>query len=131
MIQGVQRDFQGSVRIVLEKFADFTGRAPRSEFWWWVLFTVILDIGVSIIGALLDLVFGGHFMLHLLRLLLALALIVPGLAVAVRRMHDSDRSGWWLLVGLVPVIGWVVVLVFYCLPGTPGSNRFGSDPLTA
>ena len=128
---GLQRDFTGSVKICLNKYAEFTGRAPRSELWWWLLFTLMLDIGVTIIAYLLDAPGGGHFFLHTLRGLLALALLLPGLGVAVRRMHDINKSGWWLLLALVPVFGAIVVLIFYCLPGTPGANRFGPDPLAA
>jgi uncharacterized membrane protein YhaH (DUF805 family) len=112
--------FQDSIRTVLSKYATFTGRAERPEYWWWVL-GVLIAAGVA---SLLDgMIFGSDT--AILGGLLSLAIIVPNIAVGVRRLHDTDRSGWWLLLTLIPVIGLLVLIWFMIQPGTPGANRFG------
>jgi uncharacterized membrane protein YhaH (DUF805 family) len=112
----------------LKKYADFSGRARRMEYWMFV----VLNIGVSIVASILDRILGMGGMIGgmygLLQLVAMLALLVPGLAVAVRRLHDQDRSGWWLLIALIPILGGLALLVFMFLDGTPGDNRFGSSP---
>ncbi len=131
MAQAAQQDFIGAVKSCLSKYGDFSGRAPRAELWWWVLFVLLLDIGASLIGVALDSgAEGGHVYVMVLRGLASLAVLLPGLAVAVRRLHDIDKSGWWLLIGIIPFFGALVLLIFYCLPGMRGANRFGPDPLT-
>lgn len=117
-------DFQTAVRTVLtQKYADFNGRAPRSEYWWFVLAYVIAYIVIAIVGGILGRV--GAF----LPLLLALALIVPSIAVSVRRLHDIDKSGWWVLIALVPLVGGLILLYFTVQRGTVGPNQYGEDPL--
>lgn len=116
-------DFSQSISTCLSKYATFSGRAQRSEYWWFALFTVLVSLGTQF----LDLFLG----FPLLNMLASLALLLPSLAVGARRLHDTDRSGWWLLIILVPVIGWIVLLVFFCSRGTVGPNRFGADPLAA
>ena len=128
---GLRRDFAGSVKICLNKYADFNGRAPRSEFWWWVLFVFLVALAAGIVAAVLDGLSGGMMFIRLARLAMFLAFVVPNLAVAVRRLHDLNKSGWWLLLGFIPAIGGLILLIFACLPGTPGANRFGADPLAA
>ncbi len=100
----------------------FSGRATRSEYWFWILFTVIL----SIVAAALDGVIGTGGILYLIS---ALVIFLPSLAVLFRRLHDTDRKAWWILIYLVPVIGVIVILVFTVIKGTEGENRFGPDPL--
>lgn len=120
-------------------FADFTGRSRRKEFWSWFLFVWIVTIILTFVDAALGL--GGStegyaeggsvgFSLNggLLTILFALAMLVPNLAVSVRRLHDGDRSGWFLLFGLIPILGWLFLLFLYVQPGTVGPNRFGPDP---
>jgi uncharacterized membrane protein YhaH (DUF805 family) len=104
--------FFAAVRSGFERYSDFRGRSTRSEYWWWQLFTVVLALLVG------DLESG-------LGALLVLVLLVPSLAVSVRRLHDTDRSGWWLLVGLVPGVGVLVLLVLLVLAGSVNSNRYG------
>lgn len=118
--------FTESVRTVLTRYAVFSGRARRSEYWWFVLFSVAVGIVASILDRALGTdtangtgVVGG---------LVSLALLVPGLAVQVRRLHDTGRSGWWVLLNLLVVIGWIVLLVFFVQDSKPGSNRFGANP---
>jgi uncharacterized membrane protein YhaH (DUF805 family) len=113
--------FGEAVRTCFSKYANFTGRARRSEYWYFVLFQVIVTIvangvdymmGTGFIGGLVD-----------------LALILPSLAVAVRRLHDIDKAGWWVLIGIIPLVGWVFLIIWTCTKGTLGPNRFGADPL--
>nr|WP_299038738.1 DUF805 domain-containing protein [uncultured Pseudokineococcus sp.] len=102
-----------------------TGRARHSEFWWFYLFTVIVNIvatGVDIA------IFGGRMEDPApISLALTLALLLPSLAVTVRRLHDIDRTGWWILIALIPIIGWIVLLVFH-VSDSDSDNRFGISP---
>lgn len=108
---------------VLKKYAVFTGRARRMEFWMFALFNFI----ISIVLACIDVFLGTA----VLGMIYSLAVLIPSLAVTVRRLHDIDRTGWWILICLVPLIGVIVLLVFAVLDGTPGSNRFGNNPKEA
>ena len=109
----------------LQKYADFTGRAPRAEYWW---FYLALIIGYTI-TVILDSIFGmGPY--GILTGLFGLAMLVPVLAAGVRRLHDTNRSGWWLLISLVPLIG-LVLIYFLVIPGDTGDNQYGPDPYGA
>jgi uncharacterized membrane protein YhaH (DUF805 family) len=106
---------------VLKKYAVFDGRARRTEFW---MFTLISTIIIVVLQVLM-------FKVSALAALLgiySLAVLVPSIAVGVRRLHDTDRSGWWILIGLVPFVGGIILIVLMCLEGTPGDNKFGSNP---
>ena len=116
-------DFQTAVKTCLNKYADFNGRARRSEFWFFYLFYVIVYVVAMIIGGVLGDTIGG-----ILTLLIIVALIIPTLAAGARRLHDTDRSGWWLLISLIPLVGAIVLLVFFVQPGTAGDNQYGADP---
>jgi uncharacterized membrane protein YhaH (DUF805 family) len=111
----------------LKNYAVFSGRSRRKEYWYFVLCNVIVSLVLSGLDALLG-TFSSSANLGLLSGIYALAIIIPTLAVSVRRLHDIDRTGWWVLIHLVPVIGSIVLLVFAVLDGTPGENRFGSNP---
>lgn len=108
---------------VLKKYAVFEGRASRTEYWMYFLFTVI----VSIILGILDSILGtrSSYGLGLLGSLYSLAVLLPGLGVTIRRLHDTGRSGWWFLIVLVPFVGWIVLLVFMILDSQPGDNQYG------
>ncbi|AYV48351.1 DUF805 domain-containing protein [Caulobacter flavus] len=116
----------------LRKYAQFSGRARRSEYWLFALFTFVVSIAITILriatGGLDSLENGGFDALSLVNLAFSLAMLVPSLAVSFRRLHDTDRSAWWILIGLIPLIGAIVLLIFYLLPGTTGPNKFGPDP---
>jgi uncharacterized membrane protein YhaH (DUF805 family) len=116
--------FQDAVRSVFGKYATISGRAARSEYWWWFLFVIICN---AILGAVDGALFGSET--QVFAGIFSLAVLLPSICVAGRRLHDRDMSAWWLLIGLVPVIGFLVLLWFYVTPGTPGPNRFGPDPL--
>lgn len=115
--------FADSVRTVFSKYAVFSGRARRSEYWWFVLFSFLVGIVVSII----DQIIGNA----ILQLIVSLALLLPSLAVAARRLHDTGRTGWWLLLGLIPLVGAIVLLVFMCMDSQPGQNAYGPSPKDA
>ncbi len=110
--------FADAVRTCLSKYVDFQGRAMRSEFWWFALFNIIVQIVTSVVDR-------GVLNYPVLSTIATLALILPGIAVSVRRLHDTDRSGWWLLISFIPLIGAIVLLVWYCTKGSVGQNRFG------
>lgn len=105
---------------VLKNYVGFNGRARRAEYWQFVLFNVI----ALIVCLVIDLAIGSQVLYYLY----LLAVLLPSLAVGARRLHDTDRSGWWLLIGLIPLIGGIVLLVFMCLEGTRGNNKYGADP---
>ena len=115
-----------AVRSVLRQYATFGGRARRSEYWWFALFTAALGL----LCAALDVALFGSSWTQTgpLSLVSTLALLIPSLAVAWRRLHDTDRSGAWNLIALVPLIGWIVLLVFTVSDSTAGTNRFGPSP---
>jgi uncharacterized membrane protein YhaH (DUF805 family) len=104
------------------KYVNFRDRACRSEFWYWTLFNII----AGSVAAIIDLMLNDE---QLVSGLFALVTIIPSFAIAVRRLHDLDRTGWWYLIGFVPVIGMIVLLVWYAAKGTDGPNQFGPDPL--
>jgi uncharacterized membrane protein YhaH (DUF805 family) len=107
-------NFGQAISSCFQNYANFSDRASRPEFWYWYLFTVIVLTGIDLVL--------GHF--SVVSGIVALALILPSLAVGVRRLHDIDRTGWWILIGAT-VIGTLVLIYWACLPGTPGDNRFG------
>ncbi|MBZ4021192.1 hypothetical protein CKO11_01775 [Rhodobacter sp. TJ_12] len=126
-----------SVKTCFRKYATFRGRAPRSEFWWFVLFFMLGSIVLATIEtALLGIgdvshVRGGyewHSNGGPLSGLFALGMLLPMLAVTVRRLHDVGKSGWFILIGLIPLIGSLVLLYFYVQPSQQGSNSFGASP---
>ena len=116
-------DFMTAVRTCLSKYVGFSGRARRSEFWYFFLFTFL----VGVVTTALDRVLGTDFSTGggLLNSLGSLVLVLPSLAVAVRRMHDTGRSGWWLLIGFIPIVGWILLIVWYCTDTEPGDNQYG------
>jgi len=120
-------DFGQSVSTCLSKYATFSGRAARSEYWWFSLFTVLVSVVAQILDALLAVSVG----IAGLDLIATFGLLIPSIAVATRRLHDLDRSGWWQLLLFIPLVGWIVLLVWYCTRGNAGPNRFGADPLSA
>ncbi len=110
-------DFVTAIKACFTKYVGFAGRAPRSEYWYFTLFLIVVSIALGAAG--LDQV--GNFF--------SLVTLLPSLAVGVRRLHDTDRSGWWLLLLLVPLVGMIVLIVWFVKSGTQGANRFGDDPL--
>ena len=107
--------------LVLKKYAVFSGRARRKEYWMFVLFNCIICFGLGFLAGFIDI-------LSVLVFLYLLGVMIPGLAVFVRRLHDTDRSGWWWLVGLIPLIGFIVLFVFLVQDSQPGTNKYGPNP---
>ncbi len=120
-------NFTEAIQSGFQKYIIFDGRASRSEYWYWVLFVVLASIGMGF----LDLIFFPHSRVGILNTLFGLAVFLPGLAVCVRRLHDLNRTGWWVLVWLIPIVGWLILLIFMIQEGTESDNRFGSNPLNA
>ncbi|MFN8168094.1 MAG: DUF805 domain-containing protein [Candidatus Nanopelagicales bacterium] len=120
--------FGQAVSTVFSKYATFSGRARRSEYWYWVLFVLLLTIVSSLLDSVLKLrvVEGSPY--GWITLIVGLALIIPGIAVTVRRLHDTDRSGWWYLLSFLCGIGAIIVLIFCVIDGTPGPNKYGESP---
>lgn len=112
---------------VLRQYAQFGGRARRKEYWFFVLFNVLFAFAFGLVDMGLGL-WDQASGIGVLSGLYSLAVLLPGLAVSVRRLHDTGRSGWWLLIGLIPVIGALVLFVFFVLDGDAGENEYGPDP---
>lgn len=110
---------------VLRKYAIFNGRAHRSEFWYFFAFNVVIAVALAMIDAVIRKITG--IALSPLEMTYGLAVLVPGIAVSTRRLHDTNRSGWWLLLGLIPLVG-LVLFIFMLEEGMPSSNRYGPDP---
>jgi uncharacterized membrane protein YhaH (DUF805 family) len=108
---------------VLKNYVGFSGRAGRTEYWMFTLFYFIFFVVLAILFAITHSVF-----FYILALLYVLAMIVPGLAVSWRRMQDTGRNGLFILLGLIPFVGGIILFVFMLLPGTPGPNEFGPEP---
>ena len=126
----------------IRKYADFSGRARRTEFWLFALLLFLIEV---VFMALISAVGGQALIMGypasasvpmsgslvaviLIHFAVTLALLVPSLAVTFRRLHDTNRKGWWILIGFIPLIGQLVLFIFYVLDGTPSLNRFGPDP---
>jgi uncharacterized membrane protein YhaH (DUF805 family) len=112
---------------VLKKYVDFSGRARRKEYWMFVWFNILISIVLAAVEYATGLA-SAETGIGPLSGLYSLAVLLPSIAVAVRRLHDTSRSGWWLLLGFIPLIGALVLLVFMVQNGTPGSNEHGPNP---
>jgi uncharacterized membrane protein YhaH (DUF805 family) len=113
--------------MVLKKYAVFSGRAQRAEYWYFFLFYMIIYMGLSIVEGFTGLYFA-EASIGLLSGIFALGTLIPSLSVGVRRLHDTGRSGWWLLIGLIPIIGVIVLIVFAVQDSMPGENTYGPNP---
>jgi len=106
---------------VLKKYAEFSGRARRSEYWYFALANFIVAVVLNLIDI-------GIFGFGVLSWIYGLGVLIPGLAVGIRRLHDTNRSGWWLLLAFIPLIGAIVLIVFLVQEGTDGENQYGANP---
>lgn len=112
----------------LKQYAVFSGRARRKEYWMFVLFNAIFVFLLMFLDKMLGL---NYYMQYgVLYTIYAVAVLIPGLAVNVRRLHDINRSGWWVLLSFVPIVGGIVLLIWACTEGTHGTNDYGEDPKT-
>ncbi len=111
------------LKVVRDNYANFMGRARRQEYWMFAFINLII---VLILNTIDRVIFSPD--MAILSSLYGLAILIPGIAVAVRRLHDTDRSGWWVLLALIPIIGVIILIVMMCIDSTPGPNRFGPNP---
>src|SRR3954471_16059002 len=114
--------FSEAVKSGFDHYATFTGRSARPAYWWWFLFGILVGIGANIIDAII-----GSF--GVISGLVALGLFLPGLAVGVRRLHDIDKSGWWILILLIPIVGFVLWLIWFTRQGDASDNQYGPPPV--
>lgn len=119
--------FSDAIRSCFSRYVGFSGRAPRSEYWYWALFSFLVSIAASVLDAslLADFALGDEETVGLAEILVTLALALPGTAVTARRLHDIGRSGWWLLLIFVPILGWIVLLIWTLAKSDADANRFG------
>ncbi len=108
-------DFKTAIMTCLTKYVDFEGRASKAEFWWFFLFQIVVIVVLSIV-------------LSLLGTIASLALLLPGIGAGVRRLHDIGKSGWWILIGLIPLIGWIIGIYWAIQPSQSESNAWGPTP---
>ncbi|MEJ0002147.1 MAG: DUF805 domain-containing protein [bacterium] len=109
-----------------QKYSDFRSRSTRTEYWMFILCNFIVGIAIGIIEGMLRL--KGPYGIGIITILYTIASIVPSIALTVRRLHDTSHSGWWALICLVPIVGWLVLLVFALTDSTPGDNMYGPNP---
>jgi uncharacterized membrane protein YhaH (DUF805 family) len=112
--------FSDAVKTCFTKYVDFTGRAGRPEYWWFFLsYVIVYIVAIIIFGAIKT---------PVLAYIVALAYILPLLSAAVRRLHDTGRSGWWYFIALIPLVGPIILIVFLASVGNPGANAYGPPP---
>ncbi|MCI2399590.1 DUF805 domain-containing protein [Aliiroseovarius subalbicans] len=120
-------DFQTAVKTCFDKYVVFSGRASRSEYWWFVLFVFLGNILTTLADAM---IFGARAAdTGILSMVFGLGTFLPAVSAAVRRLHDTGRSGWWWWLWLLPIIGWIILIIWYATQGDEGDNSFGPDPL--
>lgn len=119
-----------AIRSAFSQYVGFAGRAARSEFWYWILFVILVSVCLSVIDGAIIAPMTGYEQFapeagQPLQIIFNLATLLPTLAVTVRRLHDTDRSGWWILLGLIPIIGNLILLWWYIQAGTEQENEYG------
>lgn len=119
--------FKEAIVTVLSNYATFSGRARRSEYWYFTLFNLLISLGFGILSTVFGDGFLGTVVLMLARLA-SLALLVPGLAVCWRRLHDIGKSGAWYFIVLIPIVGAIMLIVWFCRDSEPGENAYGPNP---
>jgi uncharacterized membrane protein YhaH (DUF805 family) len=112
-----------------KNYVTFTGRSRRKAYWMFVLFNIIAAVLAGVIDNVLGL--AGKDGYGPISGLYSLAVFIPGLALAIRRLHDTGRTGWWMLLGLIPLFGWIILLIFFVTNSQPGSNQYGPNPKEA
>ena len=127
--------FSDAIKSFRTNYVNFKGRARRSEYWFVTLFLFLTNLGATIVDAAVFASDVDDFLLDggwgPIGVLWSLAILLPSLALLVRRLHDTDKSAWWILMVLIPIIGWIVLFVFTVIDSTPGDNRFGPSPKVA
>jgi len=118
-------NFSEAIQSGFNNYANFNGRAQRSAFWYWILFVWL----AGIVASILDMAIFGSDSMYPLSSIFTLGTILPNLAVAARRLHDTGRSGWWQLLWLLPIIGFIILLIWFIQQGEAGNNQYGPNPL--
>ena len=133
-------DFIDSTKSGFTRYFDFTTRSSRSEYWWWALFVILVSIVLVVVNSILfgptvgESHTGGITYMYdggILGLIFTLLTLIPWVALGCRRLHDVDKSGWWQLIMIIPLIGFLVLLYWFVKRGDVGQNRFGADPLAS
>lgn len=120
-----QVSFTEAIKMALQQnYCNFSGRSSRSEYWWYMLFYFIVSFIVSFIGNAT----GSQVLNYWLSFFVGLALFLPSLGLCVRRLHDINKSGWWVLLNLIPLVGWIIMLVWLCKDSDPTDNQYGPVP---
>ncbi|MDE5997146.1 MAG: DUF805 domain-containing protein [Muribaculaceae bacterium] len=109
-------------RALKQNYCNFSGRASRSEFWWFALFNFILSAVISIVFC------WSQNTMNVITGLVNLALLLPSLGLAVRRLHDIGKSGWWIFISLIPIVGWIILIIWYCKDSQMETNEYGPVP---
>ena len=118
-----QVTFMEAIRSALvDNYCNFSGRASRSQYWWYVLFTALLGFVIGIVFC------WSPDVLNIVSGLVNLALLLPGLGLAVRRLHDIDKSGWWILIALIPLVGAIILIIWFCKDSQMYDNQYGPVP---
>ena len=108
-------NFQDAIKLCFQKYADFSGRAKRPEFWWFVLFCIVVSLLLEVVGSYISWAF-------------SLATLVPSLAVGARRLHDTNKSGWLQLIWIIPILGWIYMIYLLVQDGDAADNQYGAPP---
>jgi uncharacterized membrane protein YhaH (DUF805 family) len=119
--KGCRVGFPQAISSGFSKYVDFSGRARRTEYWFWALFLVVGLVAASILDGIIG--------VAAFNLLFTLGTFLPSLAMSVRRLHDIDRSGWWLLITFIPIIGVIILFIWALMESTAGENKYGAEPL--
>lgn len=109
--------------LALKKFADFNKRSTRSEYWYFILFNLCISIAITLLGTVI-----GNKTSSVLGGLYTLAMFIPSIAVSIRRLHDTNHSGWWILIPFIPIVGFIIFLIFMLTDSDPGDNLYGPNP---
>ena len=121
--QAAPLGFVDAVKRVVNKYAEFNGRASRAEFWWWILACFIVSGALSMVAGIT-----GVKLFNIISGIFSLEVLIPTLAVSWRRLHDTGRAGGWWFINLIPAVGWIIFVVFCVAPSEPQPNRFGPVP---
>lgn len=120
--------FGQSISRCFSKYCTFTGRASRSEYWWWILFTAIIGLLFGIPSGLQSIHESSPSGLPVISYIVSAVLFLPSLGVLFRRLHDTGKSGWWWLIGFIPVVGTIILIIFCCQPSQTFPNQYGGVP---
>mgnify|MGYP001378939250 CR=1 FL=1 len=119
--------FPDAIQLGFQRYFDFRGRSTRAEYWWWALFTILITVILYAADVLIG-TWSVDMDAGLFSTIFELVILIPSIAVGVRRLHDINRTGWWTLLWLVPVVGWIVVIIWAIKPGDEGENSHGLPP---